>query len=63
LIGPDRAEGRRTDRAISVIPPNAIEATYVGYSVGVGVEYAFTQNLLGRVQYIWSRCWSICSAG
>jgi opacity protein-like surface antigen len=33
--------------------PNAIDATYVGYSVGAGVEYAFTQNLLGRLQYIY----------
>jgi outer membrane immunogenic protein len=25
----------------------------VGFSVGGGVEYAFTQHLLGRVQYIY----------
>ena len=34
-------------------PANRISATYVGFSVGGGVEYAFTQNLLGRVQYIY----------
>jgi outer membrane immunogenic protein len=26
---------------------------YVGFSVGAGVEYAFTRNLLGRLQYIY----------
>jgi opacity protein-like surface antigen len=26
---------------------------YVGFSVGAGVEYAFTQHLLGRLQYIY----------
>jgi outer membrane immunogenic protein len=26
---------------------------YVGFSVGGGVEYAFTRNLLGRLQYIY----------
>jgi outer membrane immunogenic protein len=25
----------------------------VGFSVGAGVEYAFSQNLLGRLQYIY----------
>ncbi|MEP6838700.1 MAG: outer membrane beta-barrel protein [Bradyrhizobium sp.] len=40
------------------VPPgepaaNRIPATYVGFSVGGGVEYAFTQNLLGRLQYIY----------
>ena len=34
-------------------PSNRIPATYVGFSVGGGVEYAFTQNLLGRLQYIY----------
>jgi outer membrane immunogenic protein len=34
-------------------PPNSISATYAGFSVGGGVEYAFTQNLLGRLQYIY----------
>lgn len=34
-------------------PPNSISARYVGFSVGAGVEYAFTQNLLGRLQYIY----------
>jgi outer membrane immunogenic protein len=38
------------------VPPtdpaaNSISKTYVGFSVGAGVEYAFTQNLLGRLQY------------
>jgi outer membrane immunogenic protein len=32
---------------------NSISKTYVGFSVGAGVEYAFTQNLLGRLQYIY----------
>jgi outer membrane immunogenic protein len=34
-------------------PANSISATYVGFSVGAGVEYALTQNLLGRLQYIY----------
>jgi outer membrane immunogenic protein len=34
-------------------PPNSISKTYAGFSVGGGVEYAFTQNLLGRLQYIY----------
>lgn len=34
-------------------PPNSINATYVGFSVGAGVEYALTRNLLGRLQYIY----------
>jgi outer membrane immunogenic protein len=34
-------------------PPDSINKTYVGFSVGAGVEYAFTQNLLGRLQYIY----------
>ena len=34
-------------------PEPRLAATYVGYSVGAGVEYAFTQNLIGRVQYIY----------
>jgi outer membrane immunogenic protein len=34
-------------------PSNRIPATYLGFSVGGGVEYAFTQNLLGRLQYIY----------
>jgi outer membrane immunogenic protein len=33
--------------------PNRIGKTYLGFSVGVGVEYAFTHNLLGRLQYIY----------
>ena len=52
MIGPDRAEGR-TDRAISVIPLNAIEATYVGYSVGAGVEYAFLSNWSVKLEYLY----------
>lgn len=39
------------------LPPapaaNSISKTYVGFSVGAGVEYALTQNLLGRLQYIY----------
>ncbi|QWG20464.1 outer membrane beta-barrel protein [Bradyrhizobium sediminis] len=34
-------------------PANGISETYVGLSVGAGVEYAFNQNLLGRLQYIY----------
>jgi len=34
-------------------PEPRLSATYVGYSVGAGVEYAFTHNLVGRVQYIY----------
>jgi opacity protein-like surface antigen len=37
----------------SAPPPNGVSKTYVGFSVGAGVEYAFTQHLLGRVQYIY----------
>jgi outer membrane immunogenic protein len=40
-----------------VVPPappaNRISATYVGFSVGAGAEYALTQNLLGRLQYVY----------
>jgi outer membrane immunogenic protein len=40
-----------------IVPPAPlaprISATYVGFSVGAGAEYAFTQNLLGRLQYIY----------
>ena len=32
---------------------NRIPATYVGFSVGGGVEYAFTDHLLGRLQYVY----------
>jgi outer membrane immunogenic protein len=34
-------------------PPGSINATLTGFSVGVGIEYAFTRNLLGRLQYIY----------
>jgi outer membrane immunogenic protein len=34
-------------------PSNRIPATYVGFSIGGGAEYAFTQHLLGRLQYIY----------
>jgi outer membrane immunogenic protein len=27
--------------------------TYVGWSIGGGVEYAFTRNLVGRVEYLY----------
>lgn len=33
--------------------PNSISKTYAGFSVGGGVEYAFTRNLIGRLQYIY----------
>jgi outer membrane immunogenic protein len=35
------------------LPSNRIPATYVGFSIGGGAEYAFTQHLLGRLQYIY----------
>ena len=34
-------------------PANRVSETYVGFSVGAGAEYALTQNLLGRLQYIY----------
>jgi opacity protein-like surface antigen len=39
--------------APGTMPPGSIGATLVGFSVGGGVEYAFTRNLLGRLQYIY----------
>ena len=33
--------------------PPVTGGKYVGFSVGGGVEYAFTRNLLGRLQYIY----------
>jgi outer membrane immunogenic protein len=36
-----------------VTPPPGIGATMVGFSLGGGIEYAFTQNLLARLQYIY----------
>jgi outer membrane immunogenic protein len=33
--------------------PQPSGGKYVGFSVGGGVEYAFTRNLLGRLQYIY----------
>jgi outer membrane immunogenic protein len=34
-------------------PPNNISKAFTGFSVGAGVEYALTQHLLGRLQYIY----------
>lgn len=34
-------------------PEPRFGTTYVGYSVGAGLEYAFTQNLIGRMQYLY----------
>lgn len=36
-----------------VLPPIPTGGKYVGFSVGAGAEYAFTRNLLGRLQYIY----------
>jgi opacity protein-like surface antigen len=36
-----------------IVPPTVAGGKYVGFSVGGGVEYAFTRNLLGRLQYIY----------
>jgi outer membrane immunogenic protein len=33
--------------------PLLVGGKYLGFSVGGGVEYAFTRNLLGRLQYIY----------
>ena len=37
-------------RQLLFSPPGG---TYVGWSIGGGVEYAITQNLLGRVEYLY----------
>ncbi len=34
-------------------PATVVGGIYTGYSVGGGVEYAFSRNLLGRLQYIY----------
>jgi outer membrane immunogenic protein len=36
-----------------VSAPLPVGGKYVGFSVGGGVEYAFTRNFLGRLQYIY----------
>jgi len=37
----------------TIVPPVGVGGTYVGWSIGGGVEYAFTQNLLGRIEYLY----------
>ena len=37
---------------IAIIPPPT-GATYVGWSIGGGFEYAITQNILGRVEFLY----------
>ena len=39
-----------TTTTTTIIPPTK-GGKYVGYSLGGGVEYAFTRILLGRLQY------------
>jgi len=39
-----------TTATTTIIPPTK-GGKYVGYSLGGGVEYAFTRILLGRLQY------------
>jgi outer membrane immunogenic protein len=34
-------------------PAGSLETILTGFSVGGGIEYAFTQNILGRLQYIY----------
>jgi outer membrane immunogenic protein len=34
-------------------PPGWMSRTFIGYSVGAGVEYAITRNILARLQYIY----------
>jgi outer membrane immunogenic protein len=36
----------------TVIPPSP-GGTYIGWSIGGGVEYAITQNILGRVEFLY----------
>ena len=35
----------------TTLPPPG--GTYVGWSIGSGIEYAFTRNLVGRVEYLY----------
>jgi outer membrane immunogenic protein len=37
----------------TTIPIESRGGTYTGFSVGAGIEHAFTHNLLGRLQYIY----------
>jgi outer membrane immunogenic protein len=33
--------------------PRTVGGKYVGWSIGGGVDYAFTRNLIGRIEYLY----------
>ena len=46
------------DAKLSIFRPvngfgQSLNATYTGYNVGAGAEYAFTRNWIARVEYIY----------
>jgi outer membrane immunogenic protein len=42
------------DRAATILSNERKSEFSIGYAVGAGVEYAFTQNVLARVEYIYT---------